>query len=194
MRKLLIALAAGLAVLLPAAPAQAHNALAEATPKKDAVLTTAPAAVKLRFLQKLNPDYTKIVVSDAAKQALAAEEPKIDGNTVTLALMTAPGNGTFTVAYQTVSLDGHAVKGSYKFTVDDPEAPAVSPSLSSAPSPSLSSAPPPPAPTETPETIAAEPVASEGGMSTPVLIALAGAGAVLVAVAGGFWWRGRRRS
>ncbi|MFF0374250.1 copper resistance CopC family protein [Actinoplanes missouriensis] len=115
-----MALAAMLAVLLPGAPAWAHNALTDANPAKNATLASAPESVKLKFLQKLNPEYTVITVTDAEKRKVATSEPKIDGATGTVTFDEGLGNGVYTVAYQVVSTDGHTVKGSYKFTVDDP--------------------------------------------------------------------------
>ena len=133
------ALAAVLAVLLPGTPAWAHNALVEAQPAKSATLKKSPAAVKLRFLQNLDPDLTTIVVSDAARTAMPASKPTVDGKTGSLALTAPLPNGTYTVAYQVVSTDGHTVKGSYPFTVADPAETAAPPS-SPAPAPSTPAA------------------------------------------------------
>jgi copper resistance protein C len=149
----LVALAAMLAVLLPGAPAFAHNALAQATPAKGATVTKAPTSVKLKFLQKLNPDYTTITVTGAAK--VQTSEPKVEGATGTVTF-DALANGAYTVAYRVVSKDGHTVQGSYKFTVNDPSAqakptteptsaaptaPAADESLVAAPPPATSTAP-----------------------------------------------------
>ncbi|MEU4158963.1 copper resistance CopC family protein [Actinoplanes sp. NPDC026670] len=118
----LLALAALLAVLLPGVPAWAHNALAEANPAKNATLKKSPSEVKLRFLQKLDPKYTTITVSDAAKAKVETSAPKVDGATGSVTFAAPLTNGAYTVAYQVVSTDGHTVKGSYQFTVNDPAA------------------------------------------------------------------------
>lgn len=123
----LLALAAVLAVLVPGAPARAHNALIEASPAKNAKLTKAPKGVTLTFLQKLNPEYTVITVSDEREQAVATSEPDIDGATGAVTFGEPLANGVYTVAYQVVSTDGHPVKGSYRFTLDDPAAAASRP-------------------------------------------------------------------
>ncbi|GAA4942462.1 copper resistance CopC family protein [Actinoplanes utahensis] len=124
MTRTLLALAAVLLVLVPGAPAWAHNALAEASPAKNATLKESPREVKLRFLQKLDPKYTTITVSGAAKATMGVSAPKVDGATGVVTVQTPLANGVYTVAYQVVSTDGHTVKGSYEFTVDDP-APAL---------------------------------------------------------------------
>ncbi|MDI6102573.1 copper resistance protein CopC [Actinoplanes sp. NEAU-A12] len=122
----LLALAALLFVLVPGVPAWAHNALAEASPAKNATLKKAPSEVRLRFLQKLDPTYTTITVSNAAKEQIATSAPAVDEATGVVTLAAPLTNGVYTVAYQVVSTDGHTVKGSYQFTVDDP-APALEP-------------------------------------------------------------------
>ncbi|MET0521156.1 MAG: copper resistance CopC family protein, partial [Jiangellaceae bacterium] len=125
--RVLLALAAVLAVLLPGAPAWAHNSLVDAQPAKNATLAKAPATVRLSFLQKLNPEFTTIKVTDAAQREVPADPPEVANKVATLTFTTPPENGAYTVAYQVVSTDGHTVKGSYKFTVDDPSAATSSP-------------------------------------------------------------------
>ncbi|BCY11235.1 copper resistance CopC family protein [Actinoplanes sp. L3-i22] len=114
-----------LALLAPAAPAWAHTQLLTADPAKGAVLAAAPATVTLRFSQRLNPDYTTIVVSDTARQPIPAAAPVIAGDAGTITLGRPLGNGAYTVAYRVVSTDGHTVQGSYPFTVADPSLPAA---------------------------------------------------------------------
>jgi len=126
MRRLLPAMAAFLAVLVPAAPAWAHAQLVSADPARDATLTTAPAAVRLEFSERLNPDFTTIVVSDAAQHRVPAAPPAISGARGTITFSSPPANGTYLVAYRVVSVDGHTVQGSYPFTVADPARPAAS--------------------------------------------------------------------
>ncbi|MEU1807473.1 copper resistance CopC family protein [Micromonospora aurantiaca (nom. illeg.)] len=113
-------------LLVPAAPAAAHNSLQEATPARDARLTAAPTQVTLRFLQRLNPSFTTIAVSDAAQRTVPTSAPAVDGTTGTVTIDEPLANGTYTVAYRVVSRDGHPVQGSYRFTVADPAAPAPS--------------------------------------------------------------------
>lgn len=163
--------AAVLAVLLtPAAPAAAHNSLGAASPAEDAHLITAPTRVTLRFLQRLNPAYTTVVLSEGGRR-LPSGEPIVDGATVTLPITATLPNGTYTVAYRVASTDGHPVQGSYAFTVADPTA-------SDAPA--------------TPATGGPAPTAASGGGRrwTPPLAV----GAVLVAavVAALVRWRRRR--
>ena len=125
MRRLLIAAAAVLAVLVPAGPAWAHNELLGSTPAAGATLTSAPDTVSLSFAQKLNPDFTTIVLSDGALQRVPTSAPATDAGTGSVTPSTPLGNGVYTVAYRIVSKDGHVVQGSYQFTVADPAQPAA---------------------------------------------------------------------
>ncbi|MEU8815366.1 copper resistance CopC family protein [Actinoplanes sp. NPDC048796] len=170
--RLALALVATVAVLLPGAPAWAHNSLAEASPAKNATLKKAPESVKLRFLQKLNPTATTITITGAAP--VTASAPKIEGATGTITFDPLP-NGEYTVAYDVVSKDGHPVKGSYKFTVTAP-APVAATSAPTAPSPSpVTSSPAAAAPAPTAL------VSDEDSSSSTLWLVAAIAGALLVA-------------
>ncbi|MFG2064105.1 copper resistance CopC family protein [Micromonospora sp. NPDC048871] len=181
---LVAALLAATALLVaPVTPAYAHNVLRKATPAQDAELTKAPKKITLDFLQKLNPAFTTITLSDADKQPVATGEPEVEGTKGTVTIDSTLPNGVYTVAYRVVSSDGHPVQGSYKFTVADPSATAE-------PSPSPSPSPEPTEPTESPSPTAeqtsvapASPAAGDssgGGAGTAAL--LTGA-AVLAALA-----------
>ncbi|GGQ73626.1 copper resistance CopC family protein [Couchioplanes azureus] len=188
---LLAVAAAALTVLLPGGPAWAHNALAEAVPAKNAVLKKAPGTVKLRFLQKLNPDLTTVTVSDAGKKPVPVSPPKVDGATVSVTLPVPPANGKYTVAYRVVSQDGHTVQGSYDFTVKDPSAaapaasaPATLPSAAAA-SAVATGSPAPGTPPAQPEKTASSTLS--GGAVAGIIAAV-----LVVAAATGFLVRRRR--
>ena len=123
------ALAATILAVLAGGPAWAHNSLVEATPQKNAKLAKAPDEVRLKFLQKLDARYLTMAVTDAEKQEVALETPKADGKIGTVAFTEPLPNGTYTVAYRVVSVDGHPVQGTYSFTVDGPvtQAPSAAP-------------------------------------------------------------------
>ncbi|WP_416905567.1 copper resistance CopC family protein [Micromonospora echinospora] len=106
--------------LTPASPAAAHNTLQEATPARNARVTTPPGEITLRFMQKLDPDLTTITLTDDTGQEMPTGEVTVTGPTGTIAIDEPIANGTYTVAYRVVSADGHPVRGSYRFTVADP--------------------------------------------------------------------------
>ncbi|GAA2220894.1 copper resistance protein CopC [Micromonospora olivasterospora] len=131
---LVVAVLAAMAVLLaPATPAAAHNSLQAADPARDARLSAPPTEITLKFLQKLDPAFTTIVLSDASQRKVPTSEPAVSGATGTVTIRQPLANGGYTVAYRVVSADGHPVQGSYSFTVADPAASANAPTASATP-------------------------------------------------------------
>ncbi|MFI5495945.1 copper resistance protein CopC [Actinoplanes sp. NPDC051859] len=171
-RILVSVLAAG-TVLVPGSPAWAHAQLVGADPAQQSTLAEAPAAVTLTFNERLNADFTTIVLSDAAKRAVPTSAAVVDGAKGTVTLTGAPANGAYTVAYRIVSVDGHAVQGSYSFTVADPALPAAAPSAVAGP---------------------VDQPADSGGLPTGVLIGLGAVGVLLAGLAAVFYRPARRRS
>ncbi|MEU7994233.1 copper resistance CopC family protein [Micromonospora sp. NPDC049060] len=111
------ALAATALLLVPAAPAAAHNTLRAASPADGDRLTTPPTRVTLEFAQRLDPTFTTIALTDAARRKIPTGGPTVDGTKGTVTVDETLGEGTYTVAYRIVSADGHPVQGSYRFTV-----------------------------------------------------------------------------
>ncbi|MGW3615740.1 copper resistance CopC family protein [Micromonospora arida] len=170
-------LAVLVAVLIPASPAWAHNSLRTATPARDATVPSAPTEVTLEFMQRLDPAFTTIVLTDAAKRKLPTGEPVVTGAKSTVQVTDTLPNGTYTVAYRVVSVDGHPVQGSYPFTVADPTstvAPVVAVSAS-APAPAAAAA------------------ESGGGPSVGVLVAGAVLALLVLVTAALLWRRAARR-
>ncbi|MBQ1028620.1 copper resistance protein CopC [Micromonospora sp. C97] len=170
-------LAVLVAVLIPAGPAWAHNSLRAATPARDATLSSAPTEVTLEVMRRLDPTFTTIVLTDAAKRKLPTGEPVVTGATSTVRVTDTLPNGTYTVAYRVVSVDGHPVQGSYPFTVADP-------SSSAAPVANLSASAPAPA---------AAGAESDDGPSGVLVAGAALALVVLVTAVGRRWRRTVRR-
>ena len=89
-------------------------------------------------MQRLDPTFTTIVLTDAAKRKLPTGDPVVVGAKSTVQVTDTLPNGTYTVAYRVVSADGHPVQGSYPFTVADPAgrtAPTVAPTTGQPPRP-----------------------------------------------------------
>ncbi|MFD6679399.1 copper resistance CopC family protein [Micromonospora parva] len=166
-------LAVVVAVLIPTGPAWAHNSLRAATPARDATVSSAPTEVTLEFMQRLDPAFTTIVLTDAAKRRLSTGEPVVTGATSTVQVTDTLPNGTYTVAYRVVSVDGHPVQGSYPFTVADPTS-------SAAPVANLSASAPAPA---------AAGAESDDGPSAGVLVAGAALALLVLVTAVGLRWR-----
>ncbi|MEU1888832.1 copper resistance CopC family protein [Micromonospora rifamycinica] len=172
-------LAAGLALLVAATPARAHNSLTSASPAREATLPSAPTEITLEFLARLDPAFTTIVLTDGTKRRVPTGDPVVTGTKSTVQLTGTLPNGTYTVAYRVVSADGHPVQGSYPFTVADPAGAA-------APTAAPTTGPASPA-------IAAVPAGDggDGGGRGTVLGVAGGTAVVLILAVGVFRWRRR---
>ncbi|GAB7046182.1 copper resistance CopC family protein [Catenuloplanes indicus] len=180
-RVLAAALALTLAVLVPAAPAFAHNRLTSSVPAEGARLDAVPAEIVLEFAEALNPAYTQLIVTDAAKARVAVSEPAVDGATAKITFTGTPGDDVYTVAYRVVSKDGHPVQGSYTFTVG-----AGAPAVVSSASPATAS----------PATASPAAVSSVSVSSVSVSYGVIALGAAVAAAGGAvvFWLFRRRRT
>jgi methionine-rich copper-binding protein CopC len=123
MKRLILGLIAVVAALLTLpAPAYAHNSLVEALPAKEAVLTEAPAEVRLRFLSALKPT-TKLTVTGPGGTSVIGPAT-VDGKFI-FAPFTGKANGVYTVGYDLVSDDGHPIVSTFTFTLQGQTEPAV---------------------------------------------------------------------
>ncbi|MGN9764825.1 copper resistance CopC family protein [Micromonospora sp. SD12] len=174
------ALVAAALLLVPAAPAAAHNTLRAASPADGDRLTTPPTRVTLEFAQRLDPTFTTIALSDAARRKIPTGAPAVDGTKGTVTVDETLGEGTYTVAYRIVSADGHPVQGSYTFTVAGGGDTSGGPTGATA---TPSAAPP--------ATESAAAATGSGGSGTGVVALVAAGG--LVAVLGGVALLLRRR-
>lgn len=182
------ALCAALAVLLvPAAPAWAHNALRESTPSKGSQLALPPNQVELVFAERLDPKFTTVAVTSTEGATVTTGKPTVAGTRATQPLAATLAAGSYTVAYRVVSVDGHPVQGSFTFTIAAATRGASTPSTAptSAPAPAATSA----ADSQSPDA-AAQDVSTGGGTRTWLVVAVLAAAAVMVLL-----WRlrGRRR-
>jgi methionine-rich copper-binding protein CopC len=128
------ALIAAIIAVLMSGPAWAHNSLTKAVPDKNSTVRQSPEQVELTFLQKVDPKFLTIEVTDGQNRKVPLATPKADGKVGTVSFGEPLANGVYTVAYRVVSLDGHPVQGSYKFTVNDP-------TVTTTPAPQPSTAP-----------------------------------------------------
>lgn len=130
-------------------PAIAHTELISSNPEAGST-TTDVSDIALTFGEEVVPDYTTLTLTDASGTPLNLSVPTVDAThtIVSAHVVSAPlADGTYSVAYYVVSIDGHPVEGNVGFSV---------------------SGSPIPSPTETPSsaTPSAEPLVTE----TPVPI------------------------
>lgn len=125
-----VALVAGLAVAcvavattaaVPAAAAAfPHLKLKRSFPAKDTVLTSSPDAVRLWLTEKADLPATRITVTGTGNAVVATAKPTRGSaaDAPIEATFTQPVNaGRYTVAWKTMSKDGHVVSGTFAFTV-----------------------------------------------------------------------------
>ncbi|WP_307854721.1 copper resistance protein CopC [Micromonospora sp. C31] len=196
-----VGVALGVSLLLPAAPAAAHNSLTGSDPRNGARVAEAPARIELRFLAKVDPGTTKITVAGPDNVAALGGAPTFSGSRVSVPFK--PGRaGLYVVGYRVASSDGHPVSGEVRFTLTTgtpaeaptgpatagptAPAPAVPPSSGTGPT----SAAPGPADTDTPEPAVPAAKESDGAAGRGWLWALGGV-LLLAALAAGLLLRRR---
>ncbi|MFG1884523.1 copper resistance protein CopC [Micromonospora sp. NPDC049102] len=194
-----LGVAFGVSLLVPATPAAAHNSLTGSNPRDGARVETAPARIELRFLAKPSPTTTKITIT-GPDNVVAGGRPTFDGTRVRVPF--EPGAaGLYIVGYQLPSSDGHPIKGEVRFTLTTGTAadPTASPSAVG----TGSSGPPAGSPTTSPAgplspsagTLSAVPVAGEQSDSNGNWwLWTLGALALLAALTGALLLLRRRRS
>ncbi|MFB9604726.1 copper resistance protein CopC [Streptomyces roseofulvus] len=127
---MLVLAAALLGVLLAgAAPASAHAALTGSDPKDGAVVATAPEEVGLTFSEQVAMSADSIRVLDpSGRRADTGEIIDLCSGAVVkygVALRAGLPDGTYTVAWQTVSADSHPIAGAFTFSIGAPSATSV---------------------------------------------------------------------
>jgi hypothetical protein len=97
-----------------------HLKLVRSFPAKDTVLTSAPDAVRLWMSERADLVGTKVEVAGADGVILPTAKPTREAakDAPIVARFTQPvGAGRYTVAWKTMSRDGHVVNGTFAFTV-----------------------------------------------------------------------------
>ncbi|WP_406861944.1 copper resistance protein CopC [Streptomyces sp. HUAS MG47] len=129
-RLLLVAAALIGALLAGAAPASAHAALTGSDPQDGAVVATAPKEVNLTFSEQVAMGDDSIRVLDPSGKRIDTGEIRdlCSGALVRYGVGLRAGlpDGTYTVAWQTVSADSHPISGAFTFSIGAPSQTSVS--------------------------------------------------------------------
>ncbi|WP_418957994.1 copper resistance CopC/CopD family protein [Streptomyces tritici] len=129
-RLLLVAAALLGALLAGAAPANAHAALTGSDPQDGAVVATAPKEVNLTFSEQVAMGDDAIRVLDPSGKRIDTGEIRdlCSGALVRYGVGLRSGlpDGTYTVAWQTVSADSHPISGAFTFSIGAPSRTSVS--------------------------------------------------------------------
>jgi methionine-rich copper-binding protein CopC len=173
-------------LLMPARPAFAHAQLVKTDPASNATVTIPVTAVTLTFNELVKQQLSTVIVTGADGASASDGTPRsVDKNLIQAVKPLPPGN--VSVAWRTVSADGHPLEGRFTFTNAAP-APSSAAPASTAPSPPAAAAS-----TVASSAVPAVPQSGSSSSSSEVVWALAGGGLLVVVLVGGwFWWHRRR--
>lgn len=118
LRSLAVALVAALA-LARGACAWAHALLEHSAPAADASVQTSPAQIELWFSDDLEPAFSTIRVIDAARRRVDRNDVHVDATDARVLEVSLPvlAPGRYRVVWRALSIDTHAIHGSFAFDV-----------------------------------------------------------------------------
>ncbi|MFN2345605.1 MAG: copper resistance CopC/CopD family protein [Dermatophilaceae bacterium] len=112
----LVLASALIAMLMTAAPAQAHASLLSTDPVADALYDEGPGSVSLRFSEPVGIELGGVRVFGPDGQRVdSGVSRQIDGGETISADLDARAMGTYTVAWSVVSADSHVLSGTFLF-------------------------------------------------------------------------------
>ena len=114
-----------LLVLLAQGVVFAHTELVSAEPAVGERLTEAPSQITLKFNEPLGAG-SSITLRDAALREISLNSSSANGEML-MATVDSLETGAYTVEYNVVSADGHAINGSYQFGIDLTQRRAIPP-------------------------------------------------------------------
>jgi copper resistance protein C len=119
MRKLTVAVLAGICLILSSPISFAHGQIVTTYPLMDSVSSPTPSQVWIEFdgeLQLIEGEVVNTLkVTDSTGLVVSSEEAVIEGAKISTQVSDQSVGGVFTVQYRIVSEDGHPVEGSYTF-------------------------------------------------------------------------------
>lgn len=107
-----------LLLMVIATPAWAHTNIVSVSPNRDAVLTTSPTQVIITTDDAVQDMGTAITVTSPSGARVDDGSTEVEGKSVLIGLSTLTERGDYTVNYRLLAQDGHALDGSYTFTLD----------------------------------------------------------------------------
>ena len=117
----LLALLVGAAVSLTTLPDARHLRLVDSAPAKDAVVTSMPDQLQLKYNQEVRLPVSRVSLkfggSTVQLPAVVADSTNNKAFFVAVPDSAKQGSGTYSVLWATAGDDEHVVKGSYDFTV-----------------------------------------------------------------------------
>lgn len=109
--------------LVLASPASAHTSLLESTPKRDSIIAAMPNEIILVFGEELltinDSTNNYFEVFDSINTKISLSEVNLDGAKLSARVLNNRIKaGKYSILYRVVAGDGHVVKGTVNFTID----------------------------------------------------------------------------
>ena len=98
-----------------------HAILEYSEPGRRAILYRSPAKIILTFNEKIEENFAKIKIMDNTDKLILsksnAQNLENDQNSIFISIPKL-SSGVYFIQYEVISVDGHKVKGRYKFTIN----------------------------------------------------------------------------
>jgi methionine-rich copper-binding protein CopC len=96
-----------------------HNHLVKSSPSNGDSLQVAPSEIHLWFAERPELAFTSITLTDADSARIAVGKAKAGKDSLEAVVpLSAPLDpGSYSATWRSASLDGHAVRGSFRFTI-----------------------------------------------------------------------------
>ena len=114
-----LAIFAALLLMAISPVSMAHAKLQKSVPAANAELKESPKNIRIDFNEKLEPAFSAISLSSVEGRKIATEKAVVDASdskVMTLALPVLK-SGQYQVNWNAVTVDGHRVRSSYKFSI-----------------------------------------------------------------------------
>jgi methionine-rich copper-binding protein CopC len=111
-----VTLAMPLLLLLASSGACAHAMLDHADPHVGNKVGSASHEVTLWFMQRLEPAFSTVTVTNPAGQRIDGGKVRVNGDQMSISLRPG-GAGTYHVRWHAVSVDTHTTDGNFMFQV-----------------------------------------------------------------------------
>jgi methionine-rich copper-binding protein CopC len=96
-----------------------HNHLVKSSPAADEKLAASPQSIRLWFNERPEVPFTSVTIlrADSTKLATIKAVATDDSMAVSAPLATPLGAGSYVIIWRTASRDGHAIRGSFGFSI-----------------------------------------------------------------------------
>ncbi len=96
-----------------------HNELTKSNPAADAALAEPPTTIRLWFAEKVEPKFSSITLMKPDSTKIEIGKPRATDDPKSI-ISDVPGRlpaGGYLIRWRTAGTDGHAVRGTFKFSV-----------------------------------------------------------------------------